>query len=276
MMIRGGGRRFRARWFVVLLAMLSLVAVACGDDDDTSSSDTTVDEADALSGDIKVFAAASLTEAFTEMGKAFRAEDPDVTVTFNFAASSALATQINEGSPSDVFASADEANMKKVTDTGKASDPTVIARNTLSIAVEKGNPKAIKSLKDFDKSGVIYVVCAPEVPCGRYGQAALTKAGVTAKPASLEENVKAVVTKVDLGEADAGIVYTTDIKAAEAADSDVEGVAIAGADDPALVAVYPQAITTGSTNREVAEAWQEFVLSDDGQEILAEFGFLSP
>jgi molybdate transport system substrate-binding protein len=274
MLIRGGGHRGRARWLVLLFAMLSLTAVACGDDDDTSSSsDTPEADADALSGEIKVFAASSLTEAFTEMAKEFKAEHPDVTVTFNFAASSALATQINEGAPSDIYVSADEPNMKKVTDEGNANDPEIIARNRLSILVEKGNPKAIKSLDDFDKSGVIYVLCAPEVPCGRFGAAALTRAGVTAKPASLEENVKAVVTKVTLGEADAGIVYVTDVKAA---GNTAEGVSIAFADDTTLEAVYPQAITKASTNTEVAQAWQEFVLSDEGQEILAGFGFLAP
>lgn len=267
----------RSRWLLALLAVVAFVAAGCGSDDgnDTaaSSSTTSTTEADTLTGDLQVFAAASLTEAFTELGTSFEAAHPNVTVTFNFAASSALAQQINEGGPADVFVPADESNMKKVTDAGNATDPKVIARNRLAILVEKGNLKGITGLADLAESGVVFVLCAPEVPCGKFGAAALQKAGVTATPASLEENVKAVVTKVTLGEADAGIVYVTDVKAV---GTEAEGVDIDIADDPTLEAVYPIAVTEQAANQDAAKAWIDFVLSDDGQQTLATFGFLSP
>ena len=146
-----------------------------------------------------MFAAASLTEAFTAMGETFEAEHANVEVTFNFAASSALAQQINEGSPADVFVAADESNMRTVAEAGNASGPTTIARNRLAILVEKGNPKGVTRLADLGKSGVVFVLCAPEAPCGKFGATALEKARVTARPASLEENVTAVPSKVLLG-----------------------------------------------------------------------------
>lgn len=248
----------RSGW---LLALLALVAAGCGSDDDTSSRN------------LQVFAAASLTEAFTELGEAFEAEHPDVDVTFNFAASSALAQQINEGGPADVLVSADESSMQKVTDAGNATDAKTIARNRLGILVEKGNPKGITGLADLEKPDVVLVLCAPEVPCGRFAAAALQKAGVSVNPSSLEENVKAVMSKVTLGEADAGIVYVTDVKAA---GDNAEGVDIDIANDPTLEAVYPIALTKQATNAEAAKAWIEFVLSEEGQEALAKFGFLSP
>jgi molybdate transport system substrate-binding protein len=247
---------------VATLVAVALLGHACGNDD-----------APTTSGSVNVFAAASLTEAFTEMGEAFERANPGVEVTFNFAASSALAQQINEGAPADVFASADEASMAQVTDAGDATDPKVIARNRLSIIVENGNPKAIGALADLAEPGVVLVLCAPEVPCGKYAAAALEQAGVTVTPASLEENVKAVVSKVTLGEADAGIVYVTDAKAAA---GDAEGVDIDIADDPALEAVYPMTVTTGTQNAEAARAWLDYVLSDAGRQSLADHGFLAP
>ena len=267
----------RVRWLLALLALVALGAAGCGDDDDsssaTASSSTTSTTADAVTGDLQVFAASSLTEAFTQMGKDFQAAHPDAKVTFNFAASSALAEQVNQGGPADVIVTADESNMKKVTDPGNAMDPEAIARNQLSIIVGKGNPKSITGLKDLEKSGVVFVLCAPEVPCGKFGQKALDMAGVTAKPASLEENVKAVVSKVTLGEADAGIVYVTDVKAA--GDKAV-GVAVQNADDPDLQAVYPIAVTKQAKNVDAARAWIDYVLSDEGQATLAKYGFLAP
>lgn len=258
------------RAIVVWLTGLALVTTSCGNGSGGTSSAT---EADTLSGTVQVFTAASLTEAFTEMGKAFETMHPNVEVTFNFGSSSSLAQQINQGGPADVFVSADESNMKKVTDTGIAAHPQTIARNRLAIVVEKGNPKAITGLADLGMSGVVFALCALEAPCGRIGAAALTKAGVTAKPASLEDNVKAVVAKVTLGEADAGIVYMTDVTAAA---GKAAGVDIDGADDPSLEAVYPIAVTRGSSNLDAAQAWIEYVLSDGGQATLATFGFLSP
>jgi molybdate transport system substrate-binding protein len=223
-----------------------------------------------------VFAASSLTEAFTEMGKAFEVPNPRVKVSFNFAASSALAQQIIGGAPADVFASADEANMMRVIAAGDASGAQVIARNRLSILVEKGNPLAIASLADLAKPGVVFVVCAPEVPCGKFAAAALQKAAVAAKPASFEENVKAVVSKVTLGEADAGIVYVTDVRAA---GDKAQGVDIDIANDPALEAEYAIAVTAKAAKAAIASearAWVEFALSGAGGAILAKYGFLAP
>jgi molybdate transport system substrate-binding protein len=269
----------RSRWLLALLALLalvSLVAAGCGGDDDsasTASSSTTSTSADSLTGDLQVFAASSLTEAFTAMGSDFHAAHPNVKVTFSFAASSALAQQVNDGGPADILVTADASNMKKVTDAGNATDAKTIARNRLAILVGKGNPKGITSLSDLATSGVVFVLCAPEVPCGKFGAAALAKANVTAKPASLEENVKAVVAKVTLGEADAGIVYVTDVKAAA---GKAQGVDIDIADDPSLEAVYPIAVTKQARNADAARAWIDYVLSSAGQRTLASYGFLAP
>lgn len=222
---------------------------------------------------VRVAAAASLTEAFTAMAKEYESGHPNVRIMPTFAASSALAQQVNDGAPVDVFASADEANMKKVTDAGNASDPRIFARNRLAILVGKGNPKAITGLADLAKPDVVFLLCAPEVPCGRFGATALTKAGVKATPASLEENVKGVVSKVTLGEADAGIVYATDVKAA---GDKAQGVDIDIAGDPALTAAYPIAVTKQALDATAAKDWVAFVLSERGQQALARFGFPGP
>lgn len=249
----------RRSWLVALLSGSVLLA-ACSD-------------ASPGRRDLTIFAAASLTEAFTEMGKLFEGANPDVTVTFNFAASSALAQQLNEGGAADVFVSADEANMKKVVDAGNASATEVIARNRLAIVVERGNPKGITGLGDLARSDVVVVLCAPDVPCGKLASAALAKASVDVKPASLEENVKAVVSRVTLGEADAGIGYVTDVTAA---GDDAEGVPIDIADDPALEAVYPLAVLAKSTNPAGADAWRAYVLGREGAALLSKYGFLAP
>jgi molybdate transport system substrate-binding protein len=251
---------------VALLAVALLVGVgACGSGGSGGSGSPPARVT------LRVFAASSLTEAFGALGDAFESSHPGVDVRFNFAASSALAQQITEGAPADVFVSADEPNMAKVVDGGGAvGSPVVVARNRLSIVVEKGNPKRITSLRDLARPGTVVVLCAPEVPCGRYAAAALSTSGVTVRPASLEENVKAVVTKVALGEADAGIVYVTDVRAAS---KDVDGVAIDVAGAPALQAVYPAVVVRGARDRSLARAWVSFVRSPDAQRTLARFGF---
>jgi molybdate transport system substrate-binding protein len=157
--------------------------------------------------------------------------------------------------------------MKKVTDTGNAAEPRVIAHNKLAIIVAKGNPKKITGLADLAKPSVSFVLCASEVPCGKYGNEALTKAGVKAKPKSYETNVKGVVTKVTSGEVDAGIGYVTDAKAAASA----EGVEIAGEHN--VVADYPMAVLKQSTNAFLANAFLDFILSPDAQAVLAKYGF---
>jgi molybdate transport system substrate-binding protein len=241
-------------------AALVVVASACGNDGNAASS----------AGNVTVFAAASLTAAFTEIGDAFTAANPDTGLTFNFAASSDLVAQINEGGPADVFASADQSNMSKLIDAGNnGSDPVVFATNSLVIIVEPGNPEAITGVADLANDDLIVVICAPEVPCGKYAQQIFDAAGVAVTPDSLEENVKAVVTKVTAGEADAGLVYTTDVIAA---GDRAQGVQIPA--DVNVLAEYPIAVTRNSPNAEAGQAFVDFVLGEQGQKILDSYGFL--
>jgi molybdate transport system substrate-binding protein len=280
------------RFLLLFLALFGLVAAGCGDDSSStsSSSGTTTTLAAAITtttappaatttavpvtGDITVLAAASLTDAFKELGTAFQTANPAAKVTFSFAASSALATQVNQGAPADVFASADTANMDKVTaasGAGTYAAPVTFATNKLQIIVGKGNPKAIAGLADLAKPGLIYVTAAAGVPIGTYAQQALDKAKVTVTPKSLEVDVKAIVTKVTLGEADAGIVYATDVKAA---GDKAAGVTIP--DDQNVTATYPIAVTKASKNAPAATAFVAFVTSSAGQTILAKYGFTKP
>ncbi len=221
---------------------------------------------------IVVFAAASLTGAFTEIGQRFEAEHPDTTVTFNFAGSSALATQLAEGAPADVFAAADEATMAKLAATGGvAGSPTVFATNELAIIVAPGNPKAVRSLADLARPGLLVVLAAPQVPAGTYTQQALGRAGVTLAPVSRENDVKAVAAKVVSGEADAGIVYRTDV---EAAGGRAAGVAIPATFN--VTARYPIAVTTHAPDPDDAAAFVAIVAGPVGQDILARAGFGPP
>ncbi|MEW6475678.1 MAG: molybdate ABC transporter substrate-binding protein [Actinomycetota bacterium] len=250
---------------LTLLVVLGLGA-RCGDDEKPKAAASTTTTKAGLTGNLTVLAAASLSESFKELGAAFEAKHPGTKVTFSFDASSALAAQANNGAPADLFASADQANMKKVTDAGNATEPRVFAHNKLAIIVAKGNPKKITGLADFNKS-VSYVLCAPEVPCGKYGAEALARAGVKAKPKSLETNVKGVVTKVTGGEVDAGIGYVTDARAASSA----EGVEIA--DEYNVVAEYPVAVLKQSPNAKLAQAFVDYIVGSDAQAVLAKYGF---
>lgn len=263
------------------VALVAVVSASCGSDSKKSVATTPPVTAAATtppagttgaSGEVVVFAAASLTGAFTEIGDAFMVEHPDVKVTFSFAASSELVSQIGQGSPADVFASADQSNMKKLTDAGNnASAPVVFAKNRAAIIVGAGNPKGIKSVSDLTRSDLTVVQCAPEVPCGKYAAQIFAKAGITVTPKSLEQNVKAVVSKVTLGEADAGIVYVTDVTAA--GDKAV-GVTIP--DDLNVIAEYPIAVTKEAGNPKGAADFVAFVSSEQGQKILGSYGFLKP
>jgi molybdate transport system substrate-binding protein len=257
----------RIVWWLVLPVVL--MAAACGDDHASEPRATAVNQAAAISGPVTVLAAASLTEAFTELGRTFETDHPGVKVTFSFGASSTLAQQALDGAPADLLATADEANLARVVDAGGASDPRVFARNRLSILVGKGNPKGIATLADLADPGVVVVLCAPEVPCGKFGAQVLQKADVTVTPKSLEENVKGVVSKVTLGEADAGLVYVTD---ARAAGDKAEGVSIP--DEQNVIAVYPIGRLKQAGNAEAVLAFRNFVLSPAGQATLAGYGFL--
>lgn len=227
---------------------------------------------DARTRQVTVFAAASLTEAFTELGDAYGATDPETEITLSFAGSSDLAAQILEGAPADVFASADVANMDRVADAGDlAGAPSVFATNVAEILVEAGNPRAIAGVADLADDDLVVVQCARQVPCGSYAEQVLADAGVSVTPKSLEANVSGVVSKVTLGEADAGIVYRTDVLAAGAR---AEGVSIP--DEFNVNAEYPIAVTAGASNLDGAARFVEFVLSDAGQDILATYGFGTP
>ena len=267
------------------VALLGFVGASCGSDDSdiAATTPTTVATTEApttdapttvaaVSGDVTVFAAASLTAAFTEIGDAFMVEYSDANVTFNFAASSELVTQIGEGAPADVFASADQSNMTKLTDAGNnATEPAVFATNLLEIIVGPGNPMGITGVADLANEDLIVVICAPEVPCGKYAAQIFEAAAVTVTPKSLEENVKAVVSKVTLGEADAGIVYKTDVTAAGDKAAGVEILA-----DINVLAEYPIAVTKEAPNAEGAQAFIDFIVGEQGQKILASYGFLAP
>lgn len=226
---------------------------------------------DALTGRLTVHAAASLTGAFTEMASEFTAIHPGVDLAFNFAGTSTLVAQLLEGAPGDVFAAADTINMAKLRDSSlTAAAPIVFATNTAAIVVEKGNPASISSVADLARPGLRVVLCAAEVPCGSYARRILDNAGVALVPRSYEESVKAVLSKVALGEADAGIVYSTDIAVSDA----IEGVAIdAGVN---IVADYPIAVLKGARNRVAAEEFIGFTTSAAGRRILASFGFGAP
>jgi molybdate transport system substrate-binding protein len=254
--------RSRIRSAAVLL-VAALVLAACGDDSSGGGSGA------GSPAEIKVFAAASLTAAFTELGAQFTAANGGTRVSFNFAGSQALATQIQQGAPADVFASADVPNMDKVRDL--VGDPQVFAGNLLQILVEKGNPNGVKGLDDLAGSDLKVVLAAEEVPAGKYAKQILDRAGVSVRPVSREDNVKAVVTKVSLGEADAGIVYVTDVTAG---GDKVEGVDIP--EEQNVVATYPIATVKASKAQDKAQAFMDMVLSPEGQQVLKEFGFLPP
>ena len=237
-----------------------------------ATSEPPTDSAAALAGDITVFAAASLTESFTEVGEAFTAANPDATASFSFDASSALVQQIIEGAPADVFASADTANMDKLTEEAlNGTDPVVFATNLLTIIVAPDNPLGITGVEDLANPDLNVVVCAPEVPCGNYANQIFDAAGVEVTPVSLEQNVRGVSTKVTEGEADAGIVYVTDVIAA---GDDADMVEIP--DDINVVAEYPIAAVAASEHPEVDQAFIDFLLGDEAQAILAEYGFGPP
>lgn len=216
---------------------------------------------------LTVFAAASLTGPVTDIAAAFESANPEIDVVLSFAASSELATQIVEGAPADVFASADTANMDKVS-AALVGEPVVFASNRLQIITEAGNPLGITGLDDLADPAILFVTCAPEVPIGAYTAEVFAKARVTVSPVSFEENVKSIVTKVTTGEADAGIVYATDVIAA---GSSASGVDIA--DEFNVLASYPIARVSRS---ELATRFIDFVLSASGRAILDDFGFGAP
>ncbi|GAB3915409.1 molybdate-binding protein [Microlunatus endophyticus] len=223
-----------------------------------------------ISGDITVLAAASLTETFTTIGKNFEKAHPGTKVTFSFGSSATLATQVNQGAPADVFASADQKTMKLVTDAGNASGPTLFATNTLEIAVPPGNPAKVTGLKDFADSSKKTVLCAKQVPCGSAAQQVFTLAGITPKPVSYETDVKAALTKVEQNEADAALVYRTDVSSA---GDKVQGVTFPEAQK--VVNQYPIVALKESRNSATAAAFVGYV-TGPGEQVLQQAGFGAP
>lgn len=255
----------------LVTALVLLLAGCGGSADGGTAAAPTGSSADELGGTVTVFAAASLTDVLTDLGGRFEADHPGVDVQFNFAGSSALATQITQGAPVDVFASANEAQMAVVSDAGLADDPQVFAANVLQIAVPAGNPAGVTGLADLAREELTIAVCAPQVPCGAAAEEVFAAAGVTAAPDTYEEDVRAALTKVELGEVDAALVYTTDVTAA--GDS-VEGIDVPEAEQ--AVNDYPIAVLADAPNPGAAAALVELVRSGEGRQALADAGFRTP
>jgi molybdate transport system substrate-binding protein len=267
---------FRTGVAVVALSGLVGALAACGDDGDASrgsdeGASPTAGPSD-LEGSITVFAAASLTDAFDEVGAAFEDANPHVSVELNHDGSSSLRDQILAGAPVDVFASANTSTMDAVAEGGAVDGaPETFVTNVLEIAVPTGNPGEIEGLDDFGDDSKLIGLCAEEVPCGEFGREALANAGVTPAPDTNEPDVRSLLDKVASGDLDAGLVYVTDV---ESAGDAVEGIEIPEADN--VVAEYPIATLAEAGSPEVADAFVEFVLSDGGQAILGSHGFGPP
>jgi molybdate transport system substrate-binding protein len=247
-----------------------LFVSGCSSDNKTNATAASSSQAKA-SGKITVFGAASLTEAFTDTQTALKTEQPDLSITYNFGGSGTLVTQIQQGAPADVIATADTDTMKKLTDGGQVEAPITFAKNKLQILVAPGNPKQIKGLSDLGRSDVKLVLCDDTVPAGKYAKQALSMAGVTVNPVSKEADVKSAVAKVTGGEADATIVYQTDVTAA---GSKGEGVVIP--ENQNVIATYPIAIVKATKNHEGAAAFVDSVVNGSGQSALQKRGFLPP
>lgn len=250
----------RTAGLVLALAPALATTAACGDGGDGARATITV------------FAAASLTDAFTELGHAFEADGTDgdagITVELSFAGSSALREQVLAGAPADVFASADPASMQALVDEGAATAPVDFAGNSLQIVVPAGNPAGLTGLADFAHAELLLGLCAEEVPCGRFARQALASAGVTPSIDTNEPDVRSLLTKIEAGELDAGIVYRTDVLAGGGA---VEGIDLPADQDVAVT--YPIAALTDAGDAGAAAAFVAFVLSDEGQAILTRHGF---
>lgn len=221
---------------------------------------------------VLVSAAASLTDAFAAVETAFEAANPTVDVVLNLAGSSALREQILGGAPVDVFASANRSNMDQVVAAGEAAgEPKVFARNLLQIAVPEGNSAGITGLADFADPDLLIGLCAPQVPCGDFARQALEKAGIVPAIDTNEPDVRALLTKIAVGELDAGLTYVTDVAST---GGTVEGIDIP--EEFNVVAEYPIVVLAAAPDPQAADTFVDFVLSADGQTILSEYGFASP
>jgi len=265
----------RCVFTLTAVATAGLLLAGCGSSSTTGASPVKpaapASSSPALSGTVNVFAAASLKGAFTTLGQQFETAHPGTKVVFNFGPSSGLATQISSGAPADVFASASTKNMDQVVKAGAATSPTAFARNVMEIAVPPQNPANITRLSDLAKPAVKVAVCQKAVPCGVTAAKVFTKAGLTLTPVTQEVDVKSVLSKVTLGEVDAGVVYVTDVQAA--------GAKVRGIKIPAEVnasTTYPIATLAKAPNKATAQAFTDYVLSADGARVLTSDGFAKP
>ncbi|KUM99266.1 molybdate-binding protein [Streptomyces yokosukanensis] len=256
-------------------ALMALSACSSSSDSDKSKDTSASSGSSAspkLSGDVTVFAAASLQESFTTLGKEFEKQHPGTKVNFNFGGSDTLAASITGGAPADVFAAASPKTMKIVTAKNDAvGTPATFVRNQLEIATLPGNPHKVASLKDLTKSGLKVVLCDKTVPCGAAAQKALDASGLKLTPASYEQDVKGALNKVELKEADAAVVYKTDVHAA--------GDKVAGVEFPEsskAINDYPIVLLKNAPNAEAAKAFMALVQSAEGQKVLSQAGFLKP
>lgn len=273
--------RFRPTAARAVMSAMMIIAVTTGLISCSTGATTTPagsgSSSAALTGEITVLAAASLTESFNTIGTAFTAANPGTKVTFSFGSSATLATQVTNGAPADVFAAANETTMDTVDQAGLAVRRTDFASNVLEIAVPAGNPGKITGLADFADADKTVVLCAKEVPCGSAAVKVFEAAGITPEPDSYEADVKAALSKVtpatagQQAEADAALVYQTDVKAG---GDKIEGIEFPEAQE--AVNVYPIASLKDSENAALAAAFTAYVLSPDGQKVLTDAGFGSP
>jgi len=251
------------------VALLMCVAIGCGSSKQASSPPS---PSTAGGGKVVVFAAASLKKSFTEIGEQFKTDNPGTDVEFSFGGSSDLVTQLTQGAPADVFASADTKNMDKAAQAGLlAGDPVNFASNTLTIVVAPGNPKKVASFKDLTQPGLSVVVCAPQVPCGSATQKVEQATGTHLSPVSEESQVTDVLNKVVTGQADAGLVYVTD---AQGAGNKVTAVGFP--ESAGAVNTYPIAVLKQSKNLELARKFVGVVDGPVGQKVLSAAGFAKP
>jgi len=258
----------RGRTLLIPALAVALAVAGCSTDKTPAPTQASTT---GVTGTITVFAAASLTETFDQLGKDFEAANPGSDVVFSYGGSSTLAQQINQGAPADVFAAANTSTMKTVTDAGGADGtPTVFVRNQLVIAVAKGNPKGVQGLADLTKPGVTVALCDPAVPCGSAAKTALAAASVTITPVTLEQDVKAALSKVTLGEVDAALVYRTDAAAEPGVD------AVEFPESAKAINDYPIVVLKDAPNKAGAQAFVAYVLSDAGSKVLTDAGFQRP
>jgi molybdate transport system substrate-binding protein len=275
-------RKLRSSRVLFVLVALCMLLAACGQSSTTTSTSSATPTP--ASTTLKVFAAASLKSSFTEIQTQYQQAHPNVKIVYNFAGSQALVQQITQGAPADIFASADQTNMKKVSDAGLATNPQTFADNTLAIIIPTSNPAHLTTLKDLANKGVKIDVAASTVPVGSYTLQVLDKTGkasaygstyesaVKANFVSQEDNDTAIVQKVELGEADAGFVYTSDVTAAAA--SKVKFISIPTTLN--IIAQYPITVLKDSKSTSDAQAFVQYILSSDGQAVLTKYHFLPP